>query len=56
MTFPVATPGDLVRLRFGCHYRARDARDGWELQVSFDGGKTFQPAGRCPGGMAETVT
>jgi hypothetical protein len=49
VTFPVTTPGDLVRLRFGCHYRARDGRDGWELQVSFDGGKTFRPAGRCPG-------
>jgi hypothetical protein len=29
ITFPVTTPGDLVRLRFGAHYRARDAQDGW---------------------------
>jgi hypothetical protein len=47
--FPIETPGDMVRLRFGCHYRARDARDGWDLQASFDGGKTFRSAGRCEG-------
>jgi hypothetical protein len=52
ITFPVATPGDLVRLRFGAHYRARDARDGWDMQVSFDGGKTFATVGRCAGPTA----
>src|SRR5207244_3443702 len=30
ITFPIATPGDMVRLRFGGHYRARDAQDGWD--------------------------
>jgi hypothetical protein len=49
MTFPVATPGDMVRLRFGCHYRAKDEKDGWDLQVSFDGGKTFQTVDRAGG-------
>jgi hypothetical protein len=49
LTFPVATPGDLVRVRFGGHYRAQDEEDGWDLQVSFDGGKTFQTAGRATG-------
>ena len=39
----------MVRLRFGCNYRARDARDGWDLQVSFDGGKTFKTCDRCAG-------
>jgi hypothetical protein len=52
LTFPVKTPGDLVRLRFGAHYRARDARDAIDYQVSFDGGKTWKAAGRAPGGVA----
>jgi hypothetical protein len=41
VTFPVAAPGDITRLRFGMHYRCRDARDQWEMQVSFDNGKSF---------------
>jgi len=49
VTFPIETPGEMVRLRFGCHYRARDERDGWDMQVSFDGGKTFTTVGRCAG-------
>jgi len=40
--FAVSTPADMVRLRCGVHYRARDQMDGWEVQVSFDDGKTFQ--------------
>jgi hypothetical protein len=52
ITFHVATPGDLARIRFGCHYRARDAKDGIDLQVSFDGGKTFASVGTCPGSVA----
>jgi hypothetical protein len=49
LTFPVATPGDLLRLRFGAHYRARDARDGLDYQVSFDGGKAWKTVGRAAG-------
>ncbi len=49
ITFPVATPGDITRLRLGCSYRAKDATDGWDLQVSFDDGKSFQTVGRCTG-------
>ena len=49
ITFPVATPGDMTRLRFGCSYRAKDKGDGWDLQVSFDGGKSFKTVGRCAG-------
>ena len=37
------------RLRFGCHYRARDVKDGWDFQVSFDDGKTFQTVDRAAG-------
>jgi hypothetical protein len=49
MTFPVSTPGDLTRLRFGSHFRARDAKDGIDYQVSFDGGKSWKTAGRASG-------
>ncbi|HTE20544.1 MAG TPA: hypothetical protein VK689_19430 [Armatimonadota bacterium] len=49
LTFPVTTPGEMKRLRFGAHYRARDERDGWDLQVSFDGGKSFKTVDRCAG-------
>jgi hypothetical protein len=48
-TFPIEAPGDIKRVRFGGHYRARDAREGWVLQVSFDDGKTFKDAGKMPG-------
>jgi hypothetical protein len=49
VTFPVATPGEMVRLRFGTMYRARDAKDGIDYLVSFDGGKSWKTAGRAAG-------
>jgi hypothetical protein len=49
ITFPVTTPGEMTRLRLGTHFRARDARDGWEVHVSFDGGQTFKPVARLHG-------
>lgn len=49
ITFPVSTPGDLTRLRFGSHYRARDGRDGLDYQVSFDGGKSWKTVARAAG-------
>ncbi|HWH70948.1 MAG TPA: hypothetical protein VNT26_16280 [Candidatus Sulfotelmatobacter sp.] len=42
VTFPIATPGEMTRLRMGGHYRLRDKRDQWELRVSFDDGRTFK--------------
>jgi hypothetical protein len=48
----VNTPGDMTRLRFGGHYRARDKKDGWDYQVSFDDGKTFQTVDRAAGPVA----
>lgn len=52
ITFPVAAPGEMVRLRFGTHYRARDARDGIDYEVSFDDSKTWRAAGRAAGPTA----
>jgi hypothetical protein len=49
ITFPAATPGEITRLRFGGHYRVLDADDGWEFQVSFDGGRSFRTVDRAPG-------
>ncbi|MCZ7648650.1 MAG: hypothetical protein M5U26_25895 [Planctomycetota bacterium] len=49
VTFPIETPGDLARIRFGCNYRAGQEQEYWDLQVSLDGGKTFQSAGRAAG-------
>jgi hypothetical protein len=52
ITFPITTPGDLVRLRFGAQYRARDARDGIDYQVSFDRGRTWKTVDRAAGPTA----
>jgi len=52
LTFPVATPGDMVRLRFGAHYRARAARDGLDFLVSFDTGKSWKKVARAAGPTA----
>lgn len=49
ITFPIETPGDLVRIRGGAHYRARDKREGWMLQASFDDGRTWTEIGKLPG-------
>jgi len=48
-SYTVPTPGDMTRLTISTHYRARDARGGWRVGVSFDGGKTFREVSRCPG-------
>jgi hypothetical protein len=56
--FPVQTPGDMTRLRVGAHYRARDARDGWDVSASFDAGKTWKPLGKLEGpyaGMSKAI-
>jgi len=55
-TFPIATPGDIVRLRFGAHWRARDKREGWNMLVSFDNGASFRKVGAMPGPMVGSCT
>ena len=49
---PIATPGDIVSLRVGGHYRVRDQRDSWDLQVSFDDGKTYRSVQKWEGPFA----
>ncbi|MCW8131148.1 MAG: hypothetical protein KIS92_12435 [Planctomycetota bacterium] len=49
VTFPVETPYEMTRLRFGSHYRVRDARDVLEYQVSFDDGQTWTTVETCKG-------
>ncbi|HET6250381.1 MAG TPA: hypothetical protein VFE47_22025 [Tepidisphaeraceae bacterium] len=49
VTFPIATPGDITRLRLGVEYRARDPKDGWMVEASFDGGKSWKPMGDLAG-------
>jgi len=44
VSFAIATPGEMTRLRFGGHFRARDKADRWDVAVSFDDGKTYAPA------------
>ena len=41
-TFPVQTPGAMTKLRIGCSYRSWVPEDGVDIEVSFDGGKTFK--------------
>lgn len=52
VTFPVTAPGDLTRLRFGAHYRARGDADQWEYQVSFDDGKSWTTVDKAAGPFA----
>ena len=49
LTYTIDTPGDLTRVRFGSHYRIRDARDGIDYQVSYDGGKSWKTVDRVVG-------
>lgn len=45
----IATPADMTRLRMSLNYRARDARDSYNVEVSFDEGTTFKPLGKAQG-------
>ncbi|HEY3321096.1 MAG TPA: hypothetical protein VGP72_11570 [Planctomycetota bacterium] len=40
--YTINTPGEIARVRMNVVYRARDAKDGYEVQMSFDDGKTFK--------------
>jgi len=34
ITFPIATPGEMTRLRVNAFYRARDKRDGFAVELA----------------------
>lgn len=52
LTVPVATPGDMTRVRVGAHYRARGAKDLFDVEASFDEGKTWRAIGKLEGPTA----
>jgi len=56
-TFTLATPGDLKRVRMSMHYRARDknGKDGYDAELSFDSGKTWQPVAKFDNGQPANV-
>ncbi|MBI3831896.1 MAG: hypothetical protein HY291_20405 [Planctomycetes bacterium] len=46
ITFPVETPGEITRIRMSAGVRNWDDQSSWDLQVSFDGGKSFKTIGQ----------
>ena len=46
--FNLETPGDMTRVRMGCHFRCRDlnGRDYYDVELSFDNGETWQKMGK----------
>lgn len=49
VVFPIVTPGEMTRIRVNAFWRARDPRDGYDVEVSFDGGRTFRRVTRLGG-------
>lgn len=49
LMYAIETPGDMLRLRTGFHFRARDKNDMFDVEASFDGGKTFKKFGHVEG-------
>lgn len=45
VVFPLETPGDMSRIRLSACYRARDKKDSYTAEVSFDEGKTWKSVG-----------
>ena len=43
---PVTTPGDITRVRLGVHWRARDPKDSFDVQTSFDNGASWKSIGQ----------
>lgn len=53
VTWTADAPGDITRLRISSFVRMRDAKDAWDIQCSFDGGKTFKSAKQLQGPFAQ---
>jgi hypothetical protein len=56
VTFAVATPGDMRRLRFGCSAVVKSDDGGWDYLVSFDEGATWGKAGALPAVVPVTAS
>lgn len=52
ITFNVDAPADIKRLRVNTFYRARDALDAFDVDISYDGGTTWTTAATCAGPFA----
>ncbi len=48
-TFTLDTPGDMTALRISAVWRARDPRDNFDVQVSYDQGSTFNSVAQLAG-------
>ena len=48
VTYDVVTPADMTRINILTHYRAY-GRAGWDVQVSYDGGKSFKSVSKLTG-------
>jgi len=44
----------MTRLNIFTHYRARGAKSGWDIQISYDGGNTFTTVTKAHGPTAAT--
>lgn len=49
VVFPVETPGDITRVRFGLSGRVNDKTDSWAFDVSWDNGKTWKTVDKLTG-------
>ena len=56
ITFPIETPGDMTRLRMSAGVRNFDDSSSWDLQASFDDGKTFKTIGQVAPAKAGNST
>ena len=48
VTVPIATPGEMTRLKLWANYRTWGEADAFEFRVSYDDGKTFKKVGDGP--------
>jgi hypothetical protein len=54
--FALETPGEMNRIRLSSCYRARDKKDSYTVDVSYDEGKTWKPAGALAGPGRTLIT
>jgi len=52
VTFDINTPGDMTRMNVLSHYRARSPKGSWDVQVSYDAGKSYRSVSKMRGPTA----